>query len=187
MGSTSSAAPATAEPIPPIRASRPAWRRAPAGSASATHPRRSSTRSDTALPRMPSSKARQRRRRPRPLRPARAQDGSPTATTPTTTPRTSPSSPPPPREPRTAETPRLRLRPPRTRGHPPARPRLLDQAFADRLGHSLRACARVELGDDVVDDVLDRPLAVAEPPCDLARRVPGGDEPQHLLLARGQA
>src|SRR5918996_3118950 len=62
-----------------------------------------------------------------------------------------------------------------------------DQAFADREGDGLRATARVELGDDVVEDVLDGALRVAELLGDLARRMAGGDQREHLLLAVGEA
>ena len=83
----------------------------------------------------------------------------------------------------------------RAAGDPPAaRARLrrrqpgsrLDKAFADRGGDGLRAAAGVELRDHVVDHVLHRALAVAEPLRDLAGGVAVGDEPQHLLLPNRQ-
>src|SRR3954469_3213885 len=58
-----------------------------------------------------------------------------------------------------------------------------DQAFAYGEGHRLRTAARVELGHDVVQDVLDRALGVAELLGDLAGRMTGGDQREHLLLA----
>src|SRR5918992_4899555 len=62
-----------------------------------------------------------------------------------------------------------------------------DEPFAHREGDSLRAAAGVELRDDVMEDVLHGPLGVAELLGDLARRVAGGDQREHLLLAVGQA
>ena len=67
-----------------------------------------------------------------------------------------------------------------------ARRRAPDQAFADRERHGLRAAARVELGDDVVQDVLHGAFGVAELLGDLPCRVPGRDQRQHLLLAVGE-
>src|SRR5881397_1377479 len=63
---------------------------------------------------------------------------------------------------------------------------LLDQALADRVRDGVRAVAQLEAGGEVVQDVLDRPLAVAEGQRDLTGVVAVGDELEHLGLARRQ-
>ena len=73
------------------------------------------------------------------------------------------------------------------RGAVAARRRIAsDQAFADGERHGLRAAAGVELGDDVVQDVLHGAFRVAELLGDLPCRMAGGDQRQDLLLAVGQ-
>src|SRR3954470_22687392 len=62
-----------------------------------------------------------------------------------------------------------------------------DKTFAHRVRDGLRPAAGVELGHHVVQDVLDGPLRVAELEGHLARRMPLGDQREHLLLALGQA
>src|SRR4051794_11753624 len=62
-----------------------------------------------------------------------------------------------------------------------------DKAFAHRVRDGLGAAAGVELGHHVVQDVLHRPLGIAQLLRHLARRMPLGDQREHLLLAFGQA
>src|SRR5262249_49195358 len=62
----------------------------------------------------------------------------------------------------------------------------LDETFAYRRRHRLRAAAGVELRHHVVDHVLDGSLAVAEALGDLTGRVPVRDEAEHLLLTDGE-
>ena len=52
----------------------------------------------------------------------------------------------------------MTIRFPSSRGSRDVSMRTSDQALADREGDSLRAAAGVELGHDVVQDVLHRPL-----------------------------
>src|SRR5215210_3724528 len=69
----------------------------------------------------------------------------------------------------------------------PAERRLAsDQAFAHGVRDGLGPAAGVELGHDVVQDVLHGPLGIAEFLRDLARRMPLGDQGEHLLLALGE-
>src|SRR4051794_15187927 len=65
--------------------------------------------------------------------------------------------------------------------------RASDQAFAHGVRDGLRAAAGVELGHDVVQDVLHGALGVAELLRDLARRMALGDQREHLLLALREA
>src|SRR5215213_1431110 len=65
--------------------------------------------------------------------------------------------------------------------------RASDQAFAHGMRDGLRTAAGVELGHDVVQDVLHRALGIAQLLRDLAGRVALGDQRQHLLLALRQA
>src|SRR3954451_9341997 len=62
-----------------------------------------------------------------------------------------------------------------------------DKAFAHRVRDGLRPAAGVELGHDVVQDVLHGPLRIAQLQRDLARGMPLRDQRQHLLLALRQA
>src|SRR3954452_13067219 len=61
-----------------------------------------------------------------------------------------------------------------------------DQTFADRERDRLGAAASVQLGHHVVKDVLHVALRIGELLGALARRVPGRDQGEHLLLAVGQ-
>src|SRR4051795_6481317 len=70
-----------------------------------------------------------------------------------------------------------------TPAFPAKRRRASDQAFAHGVRDGLRAAAGVELGHDIVQDVLHGPLGVAELLRDLAGGMPLGDERQNLLLA----
>src|SRR3954447_25259074 len=74
-----------------------------------------------------------------------------------------------------------------TPASPAERRRASDQAFAHGVRDGLRPAAGVELGHDVVQDVLHGPFGIAELDRDLARGVPLGDQREHLLLAFRQA
>src|SRR3954467_6944915 len=78
------------------------------------------------------------------------------------------------------------IRFPSSKGSRDVSMRTSDQALAYRERDRLGAAARVELGHDVVQDVLDGALRIAELLRDLARGMAGRDQRQDLLLAVGQ-
>src|SRR3954468_2372518 len=70
-----------------------------------------------------------------------------------------------------------------TPAFPAERRRASDQAFAHGVRDGLGPAAGVELGHDIVEDVLHGPFGIAELERDLARGVALGDQGEHLLLA----